>query len=167
MGVKEVEAPVVVTENVPTKPAAATDENVDHDYEDVTPLKTVVEEVVEKPRDSFVETKEEIVDNLEFIKAKLSTSPIAPVKAKRASKEAKEACDGSKAKGNGRDGREAKGVGDVGGDEEEDGRSDGDEAGRIFPRVHSSSETGQEPSQDPGETERAGVDSAQTELARV
>jgi len=50
----------------------------------------VKEEVVEKPRDSFVETKEEIVDNLEFIKAKLSTSPAAPVKAKRASKEPKE-----------------------------------------------------------------------------
>merc|ERR1712126_259771 len=86
--VKNVEEPVVTKrENVPQ---AATDENIDNDYEDGTPLNSVKEEIVEKPRDSFVETKEEIVDNLEFIKAKLSTSPTAPVKAKRASKEPKE-----------------------------------------------------------------------------
>ena len=41
-------------------------------------------------RDSFVEIKEEIVDDLEFIKAKLATPPAAPAKAKRASKEVKE-----------------------------------------------------------------------------
>merc|ERR1711872_1181344 len=81
---------MATTENVPAKPEVTTDENIDNDYEDVTPLNSVKEEIVEKPRDSFVETKEEIVDNLEFIKAKLSTSPAAPVKAKRASKEPKE-----------------------------------------------------------------------------
>merc|ERR1719427_2128696 len=49
-----------------------------------------------KNRDSFVETKEEIVDDLEFIKSKLATppetpaAPTAPVKGKRASKEIKE-----------------------------------------------------------------------------
>merc|ERR1712126_580839 len=86
--VKNVEEPVVTKrENVPQ---AATDENIDNDYEDGTPLNSVEEEIVEKPRDSFVETKEEIVDNLEFIKAKLSTSPTAPVKAKRVSQEPKE-----------------------------------------------------------------------------
>jgi len=48
-------------------------------------------------RDSFVETKEEIVDDLEFIKAKLATPPTAPAKGKRASKEVAENPEPAKA----------------------------------------------------------------------
>merc|ERR1712179_558809 len=71
--VKDVE-PAVITavEKVTTEPTEATNGNVDHDYEDVTPLNSIAEDLVEKERDSFVETKEEIVDDLEFIKAKLT-----------------------------------------------------------------------------------------------
>merc|ERR1712051_118344 len=47
-------------------------------------------------RDSFVETKEEIVDDLEFIKAKLATPPTAPAKGKRASKETAEIPEATK-----------------------------------------------------------------------
>ena len=41
-------------------------------------------------RDSFIEIKEEIVDDLEFIKAKLATPPAAPAKTKAASKDVTE-----------------------------------------------------------------------------
>ena len=43
------------------------------------------------------ETKEEIVDDLEFIKAKLATPPTAPAKGKRASKEVAESPEPAKA----------------------------------------------------------------------
>jgi len=80
-------------------------------YEDVTHVNTVIDDVVATPvkdtaevtnavdvpldsprnkKDSFVETKDGIVDDIEFIKAKLTTPPIAPAKSKRASKEVKE-----------------------------------------------------------------------------
>jgi hypothetical protein len=115
----------MVAEKVIPKAVDSEIEKIDHDYEDVTPLNSVIDEKVIAPeknntevvdvkeeiakvlvevtstnppvasprnkKDSFVETKEEIVDDLEFIKAKLTTPPIVPAKAKRASKEVKEA----------------------------------------------------------------------------
>merc|ERR1711990_1190206 len=67
---------------VEASPSAAVDPTTD------TP--PVVSPRHKRNRDSFVETKEEIVDDLEFIKAKLATPPTAPAKGKRASKEAAE-----------------------------------------------------------------------------
>merc|ERR1712051_403381 len=58
--------------------------------EPTTDTPPVVSPRHKRNRDSFVETKEEIVDDLEFIKAKLATPPTAPAKGKRASKEAAE-----------------------------------------------------------------------------
>merc|ERR1712038_1299321 len=55
-----------------------------------TDVPPVVSPRHKRNRDSFVETKEEIVDDLEFIKAKLATPPTAPAKGKRASKEVAE-----------------------------------------------------------------------------
>merc|ERR1739844_361919 len=65
--------------------------------EPTTDTPPVVSPRHKRNRDSFVETKEEIVDDLEFIKAKLATPPTAPAKGKRASKEAAEIPEATKA----------------------------------------------------------------------
>merc|ERR1712013_689896 len=62
-----------------------------------TDVPPVVSPRHKRNRDSFVETKEEIVDDLEFIKAKLATPPTAPAKGKRASKEVAENPEPAKA----------------------------------------------------------------------
>merc|ERR1712226_251211 len=64
--------------------------------EPTTDIPPVVSPRHKRNRDSFVETKEEIVDDLEFIKAKLATPPTAPAKGKRASKEAAEIPESTK-----------------------------------------------------------------------
>merc|ERR1712032_1737989 len=61
-----------------------------------TDVPPVVSPRHKRNRDSFVETKEGIVDDLEFIKAKLATPPTAPAKDKRASKEAAEIPESTK-----------------------------------------------------------------------
>merc|ERR1719352_78844 len=79
--VPEPEAPAPI----PQAEADATEPKLEAAAEDTTP---VVSPRHKRNRDSFVETKEEIVDDLEFIKAKLATPPTAPAKGKRMSKEA-------------------------------------------------------------------------------
>merc|ERR1712072_67053 len=61
-----------------------------------TDVPPVVSPRHKRNRDSFVETKEGIVDDLEFIKAKLATPPTAPAKGERASKEAAEIPESTK-----------------------------------------------------------------------
>merc|ERR1719234_2060165 len=81
--VPEPEAPAPV----PQPEADATEPKLEAAVEDTTPVGSPRDK---RNRDSFVETKEEIVDDLEFIKAKLATPPTAPAKGKRTSKEAAE-----------------------------------------------------------------------------
>merc|ERR1719352_2179976 len=87
--VPEPEAPAPV----PQAEADATEPKLEAGVEDTTP---VVSPRNKQNRDSFVETKEEIVDDLEFIKAKLATPPTAPAKGKRTSKEADEIPEATK-----------------------------------------------------------------------
>merc|ERR1711881_517015 len=61
-----------------------------------TDVPPVVSPRHKRNRDPFVETKEGIVDDLEFIKAKLATPPTAPAKGERASKEAAEIPESTK-----------------------------------------------------------------------
>merc|ERR1712088_573764 len=61
-----------------------------------TDVPPVVSPRHKRNRDSFVETKEGVVDDLEFIKAKLATPPTAPAKGERASKEAAEIPESTK-----------------------------------------------------------------------
>jgi len=79
--VQELEAPAPI----PQPEANTTEPKPEAAIEGTTP---VVSPRHKRNRDSFVETKEEIVDDLEFIKAKLATPPTAPAKGKRTSKEA-------------------------------------------------------------------------------
>jgi len=79
--VPEPEAPA----QIPQAEADASEPKLEAAVEETTP---VVSPRHKRNRDSFVETKEEIVDDLEFIKAKLATPPTAPAKGKRTSKEA-------------------------------------------------------------------------------
>jgi len=82
--------PEAVVEGTPEEaPASAT-------AEPTTDTLPVVSPRHKRNRDSFVETKEEIVDDLEFIKAKLATPPTAPAKGKRTSKEAAEIPEATK-----------------------------------------------------------------------
>merc|ERR1712032_1576115 len=70
-------------------PASAT-------VEPTTDTPPVVSPRHKRNRHTWAETKEEIVDDLEFIKAKLATPPTAPAKGKRTSKEAAEIPEATK-----------------------------------------------------------------------
>merc|ERR1719352_227162 len=82
--VPEPEAPA----QIPQAEANTTEPKPESAVEGTPEEAPVVSPRHKRNRDSFVETKEEIVDDLEFIKAKLATPPTAPAKGKRTSKEA-------------------------------------------------------------------------------
>jgi len=90
--VAEPEAPA----QIPQAEADASEPKPESAVEGTPEEAPVVSPRHKRNRDSFVETKEEIVDDLEFIKAKLATPPTAPAKGKRTSKEAAEIPEATK-----------------------------------------------------------------------
>merc|ERR1712112_14046 len=83
--------------DIKTSETIISDSNVDTTNSTSETIKEPVEEppfveikiapTTTSDRDSYQVTKEEIKDDLEFIKAKLATPPLPPAKTKRASKE--------------------------------------------------------------------------------